>query len=150
MISLSPGALAAVAAVAGSLVGALGSLVSTWIAQRHQDRRDLLAKKMVWREALYSDFINESARLLLDAAQHNVYDPKILIPAYALLSRIRLGSSAQVLKAAEEVVKWAVGSYPKPNLTAEQVESAALSGEGPLRNFSDICRAELESMQREM
>jgi len=150
MISLSSGALAAVAAVSGSLVGALGSFVSTWIAQRHQDRRDLLAKKIVWREALYSDFINESARLLLDAAEHNVCDPKILIPAYALLSRIRLGSSPQVVKAAEDVVKWAVDTYPKPNLTVEQIESAALSGEGPLRNFSDICRSELETMQREM
>ena len=150
MISLSPEALAAVAAVSGSFVGALGSLVSTWIAQRHQDRRDLLAKKIVWREALYSDFINESARLLLDAAQHNVYDPKILIPTYALLSRIRLGSSPQVLKAAEEVLKGAADAYPKPNLTAEQIESAALSGENPLRNFSEVCRAELESMQREM
>jgi len=120
------------------------------MAQRHQDRRDLLAKKIVWREALYSDFINESARLLLDAAQHNVYDPKILIPTYALLSRIRLGSSPQVLKAAEEVLKGAADTYPKPNLTAEQIESAALSGENPLRNFSEVCRAELESMQRGM
>lgn len=94
MSSLSPGALAAVAAVSGSLVGALGSFVSTWIAQRHQDRRDLLAKKIVWRETLYSDFITECARLLVDAAEHNVSDPKNLIPVYALLSRIRLASLA--------------------------------------------------------
>ena len=34
---------------------------------RHQDLRDLLAKKIVRREVLYSDFITESARLLVDA-----------------------------------------------------------------------------------
>ena len=150
MFSLSPGALAAVAAVSGSLVGALGSFVSTWVAQRHQDRRDLLAKKIVWRETLYSDFITESARLLVDAAEHNVSDPKNLIPVYALLSRIRLASSPPVLNAAEEAVKLIVDTYPKPNLTAEQIESAALSGEDPLRHFSYICRAELESIQKQI
>jgi len=52
----------------------------------------LLAKKIVFRETLYSDFITESARLLVDAAEHNQSDPKNLIPGYALLSRIRLVS----------------------------------------------------------
>jgi hypothetical protein len=70
--------------------------------------------------------------------------------AYALLSRIRLGSSRQVLKAAEDVVKHIVENYRKPNLTAEQIESVAVSDEDPLRNFSDICRVELESMQRQI
>lgn len=148
MSSLSPGALAALAAVSGSLVGALGSFVSTWIAQRHQDWRDLLAKTIVFRETLYSDFITESARLLVDAAEHSVSDPKNLIPVYALLSRIRLVSSPRVLKAAEELVKLIVDTYPKPILTAEQIESAAMSGEDPLRHFGEICRAELEAIQK--
>jgi hypothetical protein len=147
MSSLSPGALAALAAVSGSLVGALGSFVSTWIAQRHQDRRDLLAKKIVFRETLYSDFITESARLLVDAAEHNQSDPKNLIPGYALLSRIRLVSSPDVLKAAEEVLKEIVDNYRKPNLTAEQIEAAAVGDADPLRHFSQRCRDELESMQ---
>src|SRR5208337_4638719 len=62
--SMNSGLIAAVAAITGSIVGALGSVVGTWIIQRHQDRRDLLAKRIVRREALYSDFIGESARLL--------------------------------------------------------------------------------------
>jgi hypothetical protein len=44
--SMSPGSITALAAIFGSLVGALGSSVSTWITQRHQDRRSLLAKKI--------------------------------------------------------------------------------------------------------
>jgi|SRR5271166_1109476 len=151
MSSLGPGPLAALAAVSGSLVGALGSFVSTWIAQRRQGRRDLLARKIVYRETLYSDFITESARLFVDAyEQHNVSDPKNLIPVYALLSRIRLVSSRPVLKAAEEIVKRIVDTYPQPNLTAEQIQSAALTGEDPLRPFSEICRAEIESFQRQI
>ncbi|PYU11183.1 MAG: hypothetical protein DMG29_16190, partial [Acidobacteria bacterium] len=65
-------------------------------------RRDLLAKKLFHREELYSDFISESARLLVDALAHNLSDPKNLIPAYALLSRMRLSSSPEVLATAEE------------------------------------------------
>ena len=81
--------------------------------------------------------------------EHNFNDPKNLIPSYALLGRVRLGSSRQVSMAAEELVKLIVDAYMKPNLTAEQIQSAAVSSEDPLRYFSDICcRAELESMQR--
>jgi len=36
---------------------------------RHRDLRDLLAKKIVRREVLYSDFITERARLLVDALE---------------------------------------------------------------------------------
>src|ERR1700692_803534 len=82
--------------------------------------------------------------------EHSVSDPKNLIPAYALLSRIRLSSSPNVLAAAEEVVREIIGTYSKPNLTPEQIRVRATNGEGPLRNFSDICRAELESMQSQI
>ena len=78
--------IAALAAIAGSLVGAFGSAVGTWITARHQDRRDLLGKQIARREALYSDFIGESERLLVDAMQHNVSDLQKLLPVYALLS----------------------------------------------------------------
>lgn len=132
------------------MVGALGSVVGTWIIQRHQDLRDLVAKKIVRREALYSDFIAESARLIVDALEHNVSDPQKLIPVYALLSRIRLSSSSRVLETAEEVVKTILTSYPQPNLTPEQIESRALSAEDPLRQFSNTCRIELESLQRQL
>lgn len=89
---MNSGLISALAAIAGSLVGALSSAVSTSVVQKHQDRRDLVGKKIVRCEVLYSDFIAESARLLVDALQHNVGDPQKLIPVYALLRRIRLSS----------------------------------------------------------
>jgi hypothetical protein len=142
--------ITALAAIAGSLVGALGSAIGTWITARHQDRRDLLGKQIARREALYSDFIGESARLLVDAMQHNVSDLQKLLPVYALLSRIRLSSSDPVLQTAETVIKTIVNTYPQPNLTADQIESRAVSGQDPLRQFSDTCRTELESLQRHL
>ena len=140
----------ALAAIAGSLVGALGSAAGTWITARHQDRRDLLGKQIARREALYSDFIGESARLLVDAMQHNASDLQTMLPVYALLSRIRLSSSGPVLKEAEQVVNIIVSTYPQPNLTPEQIESRAVSGQDPLRQFSDTCRSELDSLQRQL
>lgn len=150
VLSMNPGSITALAAILGSLVGALGSNFSTWLTQRHQDRRDLLARKVFHREQLYSDFITESARVLVDALEHNEGDPKNLIPAYALLSRIRLSSSPEVLAAAEEVVREVIGTYAKPNLTPEEIQFRATSGDDPLRRFSDICRVELDSMQGQL
>jgi hypothetical protein len=61
VFSMNPGSITALAAIFGSLVGAFGSSISTWITQRHQDRRDLIARKILHREQLYSDFITQSA-----------------------------------------------------------------------------------------
>src|SRR5882724_6609083 len=148
--SMNSGMITALAAITGSLVGALGSAVGTWITHRHQDRRDLLGKQIVRREALYSDFIAESARLLVDAMEHNDHDLQKMIPVYALLSRIRLSSSAPVLQTAEQIIKAIVNTYPQPNQTPEQIQSRPANGQVPLIEFSDRCRAELDWLQRQM
>jgi hypothetical protein len=147
---MNSGLIAACAAIAGSFVGALGSVVGTWITQRHQDRRDLVAKTIIRREALYSDFIEETARMLIDALEHNISDPEKLIPAYALLSRIRLSSSSKVLETAEGLVRTILTTYPLQNLTVEQIQSRAVNGDDPLREFSDTCRMELDSLQKQL
>jgi hypothetical protein len=140
----------AMAALFGSLVGALGSSVSSWITQRHADRRDLLARRIFYRVQLYSDFITESTRVLVDALENNFKDPDKLIPAFALLSRIRLTASEDVLASAELLVKNIVKYYGEPNLTPEQIRSGALNGNDPLRRFSETCRAELDSLRGDL
>lgn len=154
---LNPPTITALAAIFGSLIGGFTSSLGTWITQRHQDRRELLARNLVLREALYSDFISESARLLVDASEHDAEDPKNLIgdprnliPVYALLSRVRLSSSTKILTAAEEVVRTIITAYREPNLTPQQIEFRAFNGDDPLKNFSGVCRLELESIRREL
>jgi hypothetical protein len=110
----------------------------------------LLGKQIARREALYSDFIAESARLLVDAMQHNSSDLQTMLPVFALASRIRLSSSEPVLQEAEQVIRTIVSTYPKTNLTAEQIEAQAVNGQDPLRQFSDACRIELDSLQRQL
>ncbi len=148
--SMNSGLITGVAAISGSLVGALSSSVGTWITQRFQDRRDLIGKQIVRREALYSDFIAESARLLVDAMEHSDLDLQKMIPVYALVSRIRLSSSEAVLKRAEQIIKVIVDTYPQPNMTPEQIQSQAVNGQDPLRAFSDCCRDELDWLQRQV
>jgi hypothetical protein len=121
--------------------------VSTWITQKHQGRRDLVAKRIFHREQLYSDFISESARAFADAVEHNFRDLNKLLPTYAVLSRIRVSSSTDVLASAERVVDQIISTYSEPNLTPEEIQSrAAAKGDDPLRDFSTICRCELESL----
>ena len=145
----NPATISALAAIFGSLTGALASSVSTWITQRHQDQRDLLAKRIFHREQLYSDFISETARALADAMQHNFQDLNKLVPTYAVLSRIRVSSSTDVLASAERVVDQVIATYSEPNLTPEEIQSrAAAKGDDPVRDFSTICRGELQSLWR--
>jgi hypothetical protein len=136
----------ALAAIFGSMTGALGSTLSTWITQRHADRRDLLARRVFHREQLYSDFITECTRVLVDALENSFKDPDKLIPAYALLSRVRLSASREVLASAEGLVREIVNIYSEPNLTPEQIRSRAVNGSDPLKRFSELCRSELDSM----
>ena len=148
--SWNPATISALAAIFGSLTGALASSVSTWITQEHQGRRDLLAKRIFYREQLYSDFISESAHAMADAIQHDLQDPNNLTPAYALLSRMRLSSSTDVLASAERVIQHIINAYSEPNLTPEEIQSRVAKREDPLREFSDICRAELEAMHSQL
>jgi hypothetical protein len=140
--------IAALAAVGGSLVGAMGSFISGSITQRYHDRRDLLSAQLMRSEALYSDFISESARRLVDALEHNEVDPKELVPIYALISRVRLLSSQQVLDAAEAALNTILATYPRPNLTPEQIRSGTIPGADQLKNFSEVCRRELQSVRQ--
>ena len=144
--SLNPASISAIAAVCGSVVGALGSSVGAWIVHRNENRRDLLARQLFHREQLYSDFIAQSARALSDAMQHNFRDPRQLIPSYALLSRIRLSSSTVVVDSAEQVINSILESYARPNLSPEDFQAWASKRNDPLRAFSNLCRKDLESL----
>jgi len=143
---LNPATITALAAVCGSVVGALGSTLSASISQRRQNQKDLLAKKIFHREQLYSDFISETARAMADALQHGFQDPSSLIPSYALLSRIRLSSSRIVVENAESVIQRILSTYSQPNLTPEEFQVWASERNDPLREFGDICRRELDSL----
>ncbi len=148
--NVNPAILSTIAAVCGSLVGALGSAGSSWIEHRHQNRRELTSKQIFHREQLYSEFITESAAGVADAMQHTLHDPARLIKTYALLSRMRLSSSDAVVASAERVIEGILETYAMPNLTPEEFHAWARERHDPLRAFSEICRRDLESLWNEV
>ena len=141
-----PATIPTLSAIGGSIIGALSSTVGAWIAQRHRERRELVAKKIAQLEQLYSEFINESARLLVDAVQHSLENPGTLVPLYALLSRIRLTSSTEVIESGERVIATILKTYFEPNLTPDKIQPAANKHGDHLQEFSEMCRRELESL----
>jgi hypothetical protein len=145
--SWDPATVSALAAIFGSFAGGFASTLSAWITPRHHDRKDFLAKKIAHREQLYSDFISESVRAMVDAMQHTLEDPGRLTPVYALIRRIRLSSPTKVVESAERVAKTTFSTYSAPNLTTEEIQSGVGKRDDPLREFSNICRRELESLR---
>jgi hypothetical protein len=141
-----PATIPTLSAIGGSIIGALSSMISTWVAQRHRERRELVAHKTAQLEQLYADFINESARLLVDAVQHSLEDPSTLVPIYALISRIRLRSSTDVIESGERLIATILKVYVEPNLAPDDIQSAASKHNDHLQEFSSICRRELESL----
>jgi hypothetical protein len=146
----NPATVPTLSAIGGSIIGALSSTVSAWIAQRHRERREVVAKKIAQLEQLYSDFINESARLLVDAVQHSLEDPGMIVPLYALFSRIRLGSSTDVIESGERVIATILKTYLEPNLSPEEIQSAASKHNDHLQDFSNAGRRELESLGKKI
>jgi hypothetical protein len=59
---MNAGYVSALAALAGSIIGALTSLTASWLTQHVQLRAQRVAQDLTRREALYKDFIEEASR----------------------------------------------------------------------------------------
>jgi hypothetical protein len=140
----------AIAAVGGSVLGGMASLTATNLAQRDQGRRERLLKEQDRREGLYVKFIKVAADRYVDALDHTLDNPAALMEFFSLVGRIRLFSSAAVLKHAEIVAAHLIGRYSEPPLDA--VEALARRGDivAPLAAFTEACRLEREAVVRRL
>ena len=109
----------------GSLVGGFTSFVTTYANQRHQYRRDFLSKQFAQRETLYSEFINEAARLSIESLDRQMEKASGLVTIYALHNRIRLNASEEVIQAADHTIENIIQSYKRPNMTADEIRNGA-------------------------
>jgi hypothetical protein len=141
----------ALSAVMGSLVGGSASVVTTWMAQKTLNRREVLREELRKREALYGEFIGECAKLVMDAFMHNLEKPEILLPVFALINRIRLCASRKVLAEAERLLAHITDQYFANNLTVQELRKLAHTEQAdPLSAFGEACRAELKSLRAGM
>jgi hypothetical protein len=138
--------LSAFSALAGSAIGALASLGTTWLTQRHQDRSQRLAQESARRERIFGEFIDQASQLYADALSHtSLEDPARLVPLYATIGKLRLFASARTVTAADAVMERIVETYYLPNLdcTARPSPQVQVGDFDILRDFTEACRAEL-------
>jgi hypothetical protein len=133
--------ISALAALGGSIVGALASFVTTWITISGQERAKTLARATLKKETLYGEFIEEASRLFTDALTHELDDVSKFVRLYALSNKLRLFAPADVLAQIDDVTSRILEIYRSPNLDLRA------PGRQPsvdiLRAFSKACRKDL-------
>jgi len=136
--------ITALAAVLGSVVGGSATIATAWITQKTQSKRETAGAEVRKREGLYTEFIVECTRLVIDAFQHNLERPENMMTAYALKNRMQLTSSDAVINAADNVLKRIIDQYFEKNLSEGEMRNIVESGHSdPLKEFSEACQKEL-------
>ena len=139
--------LSAASALAGSLIGAASSVMTTWLTQRGQVRAQARSQQIAKRELLYTEFIGEVAERLTDGLSRNAESLEVVVRLYAALGKMRLISSREVVTAAEALVNLVVEVYAGPNQTFNELRAIKLCAESdPMMAFGEACRAELAAM----
>jgi hypothetical protein len=138
--------LSAFAALAGSLIGGLTTILATWLTYHAQSRAKREAEDISTRQELYKNFIEEASRLHADAFERDNPNISDLVNLYALVSRMRVLSSPKIAESADAIVRRIIASYLEPNKTfrdlAEIVDKGSMD---PLREFSNACREDLHA-----
>jgi hypothetical protein len=145
VINLDLTIVPALAALAGSLLGACSSVAATFVGQRLQARAARLVSELREREQLYGKFVEEAVPLFVDAIERPAIDPGRLMHLYSIVARIRLTASAEILCAAEEVGRLLLEAYERPSEDPAGVLARFAKGEvslDPLRGFTQACRLE--------
>ena len=137
--------IVAIAALAGSAVGACASVATTFFGQRLQARWSRLAAELNEQEELYRSFVEEAVPLFIDALQQPAVDPAKIMRFFSILGCIRLTSSDEVLRAADAVAKRLLEAYAKPPKDPVKVLEQLFKNQeslDPLLDFTLTCRRE--------
>jgi hypothetical protein len=135
------------AALGGSVIGATTPVLSNFVLQRSVTQRELTNREIAQREELYSEFIRQGTLCYAKALSQSLQGIDEIVSMYALVNRIRLFASEDVLKAAEAFVKKLVKTYDDNNMSIDEIKTAALEQHvDPLNEFALKCRAELRKV----
>ena len=69
---------------------------------------------MARREHLFGDFIEEASKLFTDALAHQLDDPSKFVRLYALVGKLRLFASANVIAKAEGLMQRIIENLQPP------------------------------------
>jgi hypothetical protein len=145
---MNASAISALAALAGTAVGGLTSVVANWLTHRIQVRAQWLQHEKNRRQILYRDFIEEASKCHIDALQHGEADIAGLVGLYAKLGRMRVLSSKPVVQSADSIVRTILDAYLEPDKSFVELHDMAIKGTIDLwHDFARACREEFEDLQ---
>jgi hypothetical protein len=111
-----------------------------------QTKAQRLAESKSRRQEAYKQFIEEASKLYVDSLIHDKLDFPGLVGLYALISRMRILSSIKVTESASSMVRLITDTYFQPNRSFSELHTMVHDqGLDPLRDFSEVCRNELET-----
>ena len=83
--------ISAIAALCGSVIGALVSIATTWLTQHHQEESRRRAQEYTRRERIFVEFIDLSSKAYIDALLETwIKDPAKVDSLYATMGKLRL------------------------------------------------------------
>jgi hypothetical protein len=139
-------------AMLGALIGGFATLVAAIYTQRRSERLRRVASEVEKREKVYADFVMDASNLLLKAYTSDDLalsgDEQHLI---GLIHRMRIFACAEVVAAAEAVLRAIVAISLQPSVELRQLAQDALSKSpdpDPLLSFSLVCRADLDTVRQ--
>ena len=139
--------LSALSALAGSVFGGLTTGTTTWLSLRSQARAGHRSGQLVRRQDLFNEFIGAASKAYGEALFST--EPRIqdLIALYALVSRMRVLCSQEIVARAEKVITATIDTCYMPTRTIREVNDLTKSGTiiDPLRDFSEAARDELSA-----
>jgi hypothetical protein len=136
--------ITALAALAGSAIGALASFGTTWLTQHHQDRVQRRAQEIARREKLFASFIEQASKLYVHALTHDAPDLSMLVPLYSLKSQLGLFASKATIERADEVLWLIIDIHYQPNTDLQSRETVRSGAFDILQAFTQACREELD------
>jgi hypothetical protein len=140
--------LSALSALGGAIIGGFTSLLASFFAQRSQARAQWISQDRTRRQEVYKDFIEEAAKCYADALQHDKADVPELVSLFATIAQMRVLSSPNVLAIADGIGRKILDIYRQPNKSvSELLEMANNDSFDVLRDFSEACREEFETLR---
>jgi hypothetical protein len=143
---VNPAYISAISVLCGSAIGAMASLVTPRLANRHENEIRRRRQENVRRERIFLEFIDLASHAFVDALVHtSIENPSKLVPLYATMEKLRVFACEETVAAAERVMDRVIETYygPKLELTTRPTMD---SSSDILREFSEMCRAELREI----
>jgi hypothetical protein len=144
--TMNPAYISAISVLCGSAIGALASVVTPRLANRHQHEMRRRRQENVRRERIFLEFIDAASQAFVDALVNtSIENPTKLVPLYATMGKLRLFASEETVAAAERVMNQVIETYYTPKLEFQAKPTVDASSD-VLREFSETCRAELREL----